>query len=84
MGWLYAALQETRDLSKCPSPDVPCISILWRSDVTVNVAAIVDRMNRWPNGTIERVSNAKHELFLELPEVRNAVIARILEFFSRN
>ena len=84
MGWLYAALKETRDLVKCPSPEVPCISFYGDQDVTVNTAAIIDRMNRWPNGTIEPISNAKHELFLELPDVRNAVIGRIIDFFNRS
>lgn len=83
MGWLYAALKETRDLSKCRSPDIPCISFYGDQDVTVSLVAIAQRMDRWPNGTLERVSNAKHELFLELPEVRNAVMAKILDFFDR-
>ena len=83
MGWLYAAMKEIRDLKKCKSPDVPCISFYGDQDVTVNLAAIAERMDHWPEGTLERVSNAKHELFLELPEDRNSVLAKILDFFDR-
>jgi alpha-beta hydrolase superfamily lysophospholipase len=52
--------------------------------VTVDVSAIIDRMAHWPNGMLERIANAKHERFQEIPDVRNDVVARILEFFSED
>lgn len=81
-GWLYAALQETRSLSKLPSPDIPCISFCGDEEETVDVSAIRDRMTRWQKGAFEPVSNAKHELFLETPDVRQAVMAKILDLFG--
>ena len=39
-------------------------------------------MNRWPQGKFEIISNAKHELFLETSDVRQAVMAKIFELFA--
>ncbi len=82
MGWLHAALHETRSLSKLPSPDIPGISLCGDQDETVGVAAIRGRMNRWPQGKIEMIPNAKHELFLETPDVRQTVMGKILDLFA--
>lgn len=82
MSWLYAALQETRSLSKLPSPDIPCVSLCGDQEETVGVPAIRERMSRWPQGKFEIVANAKHELFLETSDVRQAVMAKILGLFA--
>ena len=81
MGWLYAALKECSDLAKLPSPDVPCLTLCGTQEETVSVSSIRDRMGNWPKGQLEQVNNAKHELFLELPEVRDAVLKKIIRFF---
>lgn len=82
MSWLYAALDETRSLSKLSSPDIPCLTICGDQDQTVGVDAIRERMNRWPQGKLEMIANAKHELFLETSDVRQTVIGKILELFA--
>ncbi len=82
MSWLYAALHETRSLSKLPSPDIPCVSLCGDQDETVGVDAIRERMNRWPQGKFETIAHAKHELFLETADVRQAVMAKILNLFA--
>lgn len=82
MGWLYAALQETRSLSKLPSPDVPCLSLCGDDEHVVGVPAIRHRMSRWPKGQYELIANAKHELFLETPVVRQTVMEKIFDLFS--
>ena len=82
MSWLYAAMDETRSLSKLPSPDLPCVSLCGDQDETVGVDAIRVRMSRWPKGKLEMISDAKHELFLETPDVRQAVMGKILELFA--
>ncbi len=83
MGWLYAALKECRDLSSLPSPDVPCLTFCGDQEQTVRVCAIRERLNNWPQGHLEQVQTAKHELFLELPEVRDRVIGQTISFFAR-
>jgi lysophospholipase len=84
MGWLNAALIETRSLSKHASPDIPCITLCGDQDVTVDVRAIAGRLDRWPKGKFEIVSGAKHELFLEKPEIRGLVQDKIIKFFNDN
>ncbi len=82
MGWLYAALKETRYLSKLPSPNVTCLSMFGDQEETVGVPAIRDRMTKWENGRHELIAGAKHELFLETPEVQRIVMSLILDLFS--
>ena len=84
MRWLYAALKETNELSKLPSPQIPSIAFYGAQDQTVDISAIRARMENWPNGRIEAIANAKHELFVELPEVRDYVIHKTLEHFGQN
>lgn len=83
MGWLYAALKECSDLTKLSSPDVPCLTFCGNQEETVSVTSIRARLANWPNGHLEEVLNAKHELFLELPEVRDTVIRQIIGFFQK-
>lgn len=82
MGWVFEALKECRVLSKMPSPDVPCISFCGDRDVVIDIKAVEDRMDRWPNGTLELIPNAKHDILLEIPEVREGVLTKIGDFFS--
>jgi len=82
MGWLYAALKECAALDKLPSPDIPCLTFCGNQEETVRVGSIRSRMANWPKGHLEQVLNAKHELFLELPEVRDNVIRQIIAFFQ--
>lgn len=81
MSWLYAALKECSDLAKLPSPDVPCLTFCGTQETTVRVRSIRDRLDNWPNGHLEQVLDAKHELFLELPKVRDTVLKQITDFF---
>jgi len=83
MGWLYAALKECRDLSSLPSPDIPCLTFCGDQEQTVRVCAIRERLSNWPKGQLEQVQSAKHELFLELPKVRDKVIGQIISFFDQ-
>ncbi len=80
-GWLYQALRETRSLSKMPSPDIPCLVYCGAQEEIVEPSAIEDRMRRWSRGRYELLPNAKHEILVEQPDVRNAVIASICEHF---
>ena len=82
MGWLYQALKEVRSLSTLPSPDIPCISFCGEQEEIVGVDAIEDRMKRWPGGKFKSIANAKHELLLEVPEVRHSVTTQICELFE--
>jgi lysophospholipase len=82
MGWLFEALKECRSLSKISSPDVPCIVFCADKDEDINIGAIQGRMKGWPRGRCELFQNSKHELFLETPDIRKSVMAKIGDVFA--
>jgi lysophospholipase len=82
MGWLYQTLSETRRLAKVPSPDIPCISFCPDEDELVSIPAVRDRMARWPGGKFELIPNARHNLLLEKPEIREEILKKICEVFA--
>ncbi|MEP3332305.1 alpha/beta hydrolase [Sedimentitalea sp.] len=82
MGWLGQVLRETRNLAKLPSPDIPCITFCPDEDDLISVSAVQNRMARWPNGRLELIPDSKHNLLLEMPEVRESIVNKICEVFS--
>ena len=82
MAWLYQGLSECRNLSKMDSPDIPCITFCGELDQLVDNRAIIDRMERWPNGKLELIRGAKHDVLTELPEIAGDVMDEICELFS--
>ena len=70
MQWFGAALAEMRALARRPAPALPCYAALGGRERIVEPAAIHARMKRWPNGTLDLIAGAEHELMMELPEVR--------------
>ncbi|KUP92104.1 alpha/beta fold hydrolase [Tritonibacter horizontis] len=80
--WLGAAMVECAALAASASPDVPCITFLGDREDIVATAPIHDRMARWPNGRLEIVAGAQHEILIERPETRNRVADAIATHFS--
>ena len=68
--WLREALRETRALAALPSPDVPCLTIVGGDERIIDLAAVRDRMRRWPGGRLDVAAAAEHELMMEVPETR--------------
>lgn len=68
--WLFEALTETRRLAALPSPDLPCIAALGTRERVVDPRAVVDRMQRWPKGTVLSFAGAEHEIMMEGPAAR--------------
>ena len=81
MRWLHQSLLECRRLAKMSSPDVPCVAFCGDNDGLVEVNAISRRLAGWSNGSFEQIPGAKHALLLEVPEVRNRIIAKIAGHF---
>jgi lysophospholipase len=82
MSWLFQALKETRALSKLKSPSIPCLTFCGAEDEIVAIPAIKERMAGWPNGKLELMQNARHDVLYEVPSVRENVLAQICELFS--
>lgn len=84
MGWVFESLKACRSLSKLPSPKVPCLTFCGKLDEVVDIRAMENRMSRWSDGRFELIENAKHDLFSEVPSVREKVISQISEHFHNH
>ena len=68
--WLREALNEIREIRAHASPDIPCLTALGTRERVVGAQAIVDRMGKWPNGTILTFPGCEHEVMMEGPAAR--------------
>lgn len=82
--WLNEALREMRNLSTLPSPNIRCVTFLGTDEEIVDPARIRSRMAAWPDGTLRLLSDAKHEVIMELPHIRNDVLDTFTGIFDRN
>ncbi|MEO1139213.1 MAG: alpha/beta hydrolase [Pseudomonadota bacterium] len=80
--WLYESLVETRRLMRRPSPDLPCLTLLGTEEDIVDASRIHERMARWPEGTLELVEGAQHEVLMEAAEIRNRLHTRLTTFYA--
>lgn len=80
--WLGEALRECRDLGRMPSPALPCLTVLGRSERIVNIPAITTRMARWPGAEFHLVEDAEHELMMERPAIRADFYDRAAALFD--
>ncbi len=80
--WLSQALRECRRLSHMPSPDLPCLCFLGTNERIVDTDRIHDRMRRWPKGELVMVPKGEHEVLMEAPAMRRAVIDRTITQFA--
>ncbi len=71
--WLREAVAECNWLHSQPSPDTPCVTYLGTDERIVHIGRIHDRMDRWPNGHLEIMEHAEHEVLMEVPDLRTKV-----------
>jgi lysophospholipase len=82
--WLRGALLETTRLARMTPPAIPTLTLLGTEEAIVHPDPIRAMMAKWPGGTLEMVPGARHELMMELPEIRNHFYARATELFLRH
>ena len=82
--WLNKSLHELRDLSQMPSPATPCLTFLGTDEVIVDPQPIKDRMKAWTNGKLRIFQGGKHEMLMDLPEMRGQVFDETVAFFERH
>lgn len=82
IGWVRATLTETRALAELPAPTTPCVTFCGQDDQIVGLRAVKNRLSCWPGAKLRMISGAKHDLFSEIPQVRNNVTSEICELFS--
>lgn len=72
LNWLYEALHETLALQKMPTPDLPALTFMGSNERIVMQSSIQKMMQRWPNGRLEVVPGAEHEVMMEGVDTRRA------------
>lgn len=82
LAWLNEGLKECRSLRLRPTPAVPTLTFLGTKERIVDAGAIHDRMARWPNGVLEMVEGAEHEVLMETKSTRQATVDAIAEHFE--
>lgn len=80
--WLREALNETRLLSRLPSPDLPCHCFVGALEKITDVPAIHNRMDKWPGGKLDVVPECEHEVLMETPATRAGVIEKMVALFD--
>lgn len=82
--WVHAALEESGALLEKAPLDIPILTILGTEEEIVEPAAIHERMANWPNGRLEIVQGARHEVLMEVPGLRTPCIDTIADWFDRH
>lgn len=82
--WFRAMMFETARLMRLPAPDVPALTFLATRETIVDINRMRRLMARWPNGRLETVDNAEHELMMERPDIRARFFDRAAAFFREN
>jgi lysophospholipase len=77
-------LKETFQLSKLPSPKIPCITFLAEDERIVDPIRVRNRMKVWSNGELNFVPSARHEVLMEDPTIQKYIIRKIVAFFQSN
>lgn len=83
LSWLHQALVECHALRALPSPAVPTLTGLGSQERIVDTGAIVDRMNRWPDGKLLRIEGAEHEILMEAKPLRDRFLMACVAHFHR-
>jgi lysophospholipase len=68
--WLHEALRETLALSRQPSPDLPCLTLLGTEEDIVDIPRIRNRMAAWPGGRLEELEGGRHEVLMDTAAMR--------------
>lgn len=82
--WLDEAMMECAEVSDRPSPKVPALCFLGKEEKVVDAAAIHDRMARWPDGQLELVPDAEHEVIMEVDATRRRFYDLATALFRAN
>lgn len=84
VNWIGEALWEMYALNKMDSPNYPCFAGIGTAETIVDQDRVKDRMTRWPRGEIAVYPDAKHEIMIEVPKVREDFFDRSVALFEAN
>ena len=82
MQWTSAALQEMARLYIAPLPKLPALVLLGSVETVVSSAVIRSQVARMAAGELAEFEGARHEIFMERPEILAQVWERIDRFLD--
>lgn len=84
MHWLFQALTETGDLQAMEMPKIPTVTYLGTNERIVDSGAVVKLMDKWPDGRLEMIQDAEHEVLMEPPETRKRAFDGMTDLFKQH
>jgi len=82
LGWLGAAQAEMAALRAAPPPRLPALCLVGTDETIVSIDAIRAGAARLPAGRLVEYEDAKHEVLIETPAIRDRVWAEIEDFLA--
>jgi lysophospholipase len=82
MQWTYAALEEMARLYIAPLPRLPILVLLGSAETVVSTSVIRGQVAKMEDGALVELEGARHEIFMERPEVRARAWDAIDDFLA--
>ncbi|MFO1141893.1 MAG: alpha/beta hydrolase [Amaricoccus sp.] len=83
LAWTGSALREAREVATGPMPHAPALVLLGSAEVVVSRDDVVRVARRLPQGELVDLAGARHEIFMERPELTGEVWRRVDGFLER-
>lgn len=80
--WADAAFREIDALARLPGPALPVLGFLGTAERVVSADAIRSRFAQMPQARLEELTGARHEPWMETPEIRGQVWEMTEAFFT--
>jgi lysophospholipase len=80
--WTYAALEEMARLYVAPLPKVPVLAFLGSDEAVVSPSVVRSQMGHMEHGRLVMCPGARHEIWMERPEIQRPVWAEIDAFLE--
>lgn len=84
LAFVGTVLRETRALAALPSPDIDCLTFVGTNEAIVDTDRIKNRMAKWPRGKLRIMQGGQHEMFVDKPEYRDALLDGFAQLFDAN
>ena len=82
MQWTYAALEEMARLYVAPLPKIPMLVLMGTEETVVSPSVIRSQVAKMAEGELVMLEGARHEVFMEQPEIREQIWRRIDAFLD--
>lgn len=84
MQWTRAAFEEMARLYIAPLPRLPVLALLGSEETVVSATVIRNQVAKMSQGQLCELAGARHEVFMERPEIQAEAWARIDTFLDRS